>query len=79
MERSSSEIGVDDHPGRIDHPAEAGLNLKVDLFPKKRIEALERQNGLSELREVLFVEDVIAQPSQSLSDGFDHDIAGIGL
>jgi len=79
MEGSSPQIGVDDHPGRIDHPAEAGLSLKIDLFLEKRIEVLERENGLSSLREVLFVEDVIAQPSQSLSDSFDHDITGMDL
>jgi hypothetical protein len=79
MERSSSEIGVDDHPGRIDHSAETGLNLKVDLFQKKRIEVLEREKGLVIRREVLFAEDVIAHASQSLSDGFDHDMAGMNL
>jgi hypothetical protein len=76
---SSSQIGVDDHPGRINHPAEPGLRLKIDLSLKKRIEVFEREKGLSELREIFFVEDVIAHPSQSLSDGFDHDMAGMDL
>jgi hypothetical protein len=70
---------VDDHPGRVNHPAEAGLNLEVDLFLKKRIEVLEREKGLSELRKVLLTEEVIAQSSQSLSDGFDHDMAGMDV
>jgi hypothetical protein len=55
------------------------LNLEVDLFLKKGIEALEREKGFSELREVLLAEDVIAQSSQSLSDGFDHDTAGMDV
>jgi hypothetical protein len=70
---------VDDHPGRVNHSAEAGLNLEIDLFLKKRIEVLEREKALAELREVLLAEEVIAQSSQSLSDGFDHDIAGMDV
>jgi hypothetical protein len=63
MEGRSSQISVDDHTGRIDHSAETGLNLKLDFFLKKGIEALKSEKGLSELREVLFAEDVIAHPS----------------
>jgi hypothetical protein len=70
---------VNDHAGRINHPAETRLRLKIDLSLKKRIEVFEREKGLSKLREISFVEDVIAHPSQSLSDGFDHDLAGMDL
>jgi hypothetical protein len=75
----SSQIGVDNHSGRIDHSAETGLNLEIDFFLEKRIEVLKGEKGLSELREVLFAEDIIAHPPQSLPDGFDHDIAGMDL
>jgi hypothetical protein len=75
----SSQIGVDDHPGRIDHSAETGLNLKIDFFLEKRVEILKREKTLSQLREVSFTEDFIAHPSQPFPDGFDHDIAGMNL
>jgi hypothetical protein len=70
---------VDDYPGRVDHPAETGLDLKIDLFLKERIEGLKREKGLAEFREVLSAKDVLAQPFQSLSDSFNHDSAGMDL
>jgi hypothetical protein len=75
----SSQIGVDDHSGRIDHSAETGLHLKIDFFLEKRIEVLKREKGFSEFRKVLLAEDVVAHSPQSLPEGFDHDIAGINL
>jgi len=79
MEWRSPQIGVEDHPGRIDHSAETGLNLKIDFFLEKRIEVLKSEKGLSEFREILFAENVIAHPLQSLPDGFDHNMAGMDL
>ena len=41
MEGGSSQIGMDDHSGRIDDPTELRLNLKFYLSLKEGIEAIE--------------------------------------
>jgi len=70
---------MDYHSGCINDSAEPGLNLKVNLFLEKRIKVFEREEGISPLRKFFVMEDFFAQLSQSLSDGFDHDITGMDL
>jgi hypothetical protein len=46
MERRSSQIGMDDHSGRIDDPTESRLDLKFYLPLKEGIELFEREEGI---------------------------------
>jgi hypothetical protein len=47
MQRSSSQIRVDHHPGGINDSAEPRLNLKLNLFLEKGIKVFEREEGIS--------------------------------
>jgi hypothetical protein len=79
MERSPSQVCVDHHSGGINDSTESGLGLSFNLSLEKRMEVFKREKGISCLRKFFFLEDLFAETSQSLSNGLDHEMAGINL
>jgi hypothetical protein len=46
MERGSTQIGMEDHSGCIDDPAELRLNLKFYFLPEEGIEVFKGKKGI---------------------------------
>jgi hypothetical protein len=57
MEGGSAQIGVDDHPCRIDDPTEPGLDLAVDLPLKKGKEVFHRKAFMIQTGEIILIQD----------------------
>jgi hypothetical protein len=78
MQRGPSQIGVDHNPGRIDDPTESMLHLKLNFFLEKGVEMFEGEEIILYLGEVLFLDQVLSDSSQTSSDGLYDDGSRIG-
>jgi hypothetical protein len=79
MKGRSSQIRVDHDSGGIDHPAQPGAYLEMDLLLEERVEVLEREEGLVKLRGLFLMEKFFPEEAQTLSDGTDHYGARVDL
>jgi hypothetical protein len=78
MEGRSSQIGMDDHPGRIDDSTKLRLNLGFYFFLEEGIKALEREEFIPYIGEFFPMEEFLPQSPQGLPDSLDHYISRIG-
>jgi hypothetical protein len=75
----SSQIGVDDHSGRIDDSTEPGLYLKIDLLLKEWMEIFDGENNVFYLRRFFLTEEFFAESLEAPPDCFDHYASWIGF
>jgi hypothetical protein len=73
----SSQIGMDDDSCGIDDPPEVGLNLKLNLLLKEGKEAPGGEEVFFNGGQIATSQDLLAQPSKSSSDGFQHHGSGM--
>jgi len=79
MKGRPSEVGVDDHSGRIDDTLKARPGLTLKLLLKKGKEAVHGEEGFLRLQRFFLTEKILPEAFQTAPDGFDHNGSGKGL
>jgi hypothetical protein len=78
MERGSSQIGMNHHPGCIDDAAELRLSLQFYFSLEEGIEVLEGEEFIPYIGEFFLIEEFLPQPPQCLPDSLDNYVSRIG-
>jgi hypothetical protein len=79
VERSSSEIGVNDDTRRVDDATKAWPGLPLKLSLEEWVETIQREEGFIDLGGASFMEKSRPQLFQAAPDRFDHHVSGIGF
>jgi hypothetical protein len=78
MEGRSSQIGMNDHTGRIDDSTKLRLNLGFYFLLEEGIKAFEGEEFVPYTGEFFPMEEFLPQPPQCLPDSLDHYASRIG-
>jgi hypothetical protein len=79
MKGRSSQIGMNDHTGRIDDSTKLRLNLGFYFLLEEGIKVFEGEEFVLYTGEFFLAEEFLPQSPQGLPDSLDHYVSRIGF